>query len=292
MRGFEYRPATSLAQALEWLAGAGDDAHLIAGGTALVTMMKQRLVEPAIVVGLRDVPELRGIRRDAGGGLEIGAMETHRALERSTEVRAHCGALAETFASVATVRIRNQGTVGGNLAHADPAQDPPPMLIALDAEAVIASPGGERTLPLDAFFIGFFETALAPGEILRAVRVPPPAPGARATYVKFLPQSQDDYATISVACVIEADEEQRCTRARIALGGAASVPLRVSAAEDALIGNVLTREAIDEAAALVRDAVDPLGDVRGSAAYKREMARVWTARALRQTALGEVPVAI
>ena len=292
MRAFEYRPATSLAQALAWLSEVGEDAHLIAGGTALVTMMKQRLVEPAVVIGLRDVPELHGITRGSDGSLDIGAMETHRALERSPGTRAHCDALAEAFASVATVRIRNQGTVGGNLAHADPAQDPPPILIALDAEATIASVDGERTVPLTDFFTDFFETALAPGEILRAVRVPALASGARATYVKFLPQSQDDYATVSVACVINADADRRCTHARIALGGAAATPLRALEAERALVGTMLTHRTIDEAAALVRDAVDPLSDVRGSAAYKREMARVWTARALRHVALGETPVAI
>jgi len=266
-----HQPA-SLDEALALAARLGEDAHFMAGGTALVLLMAQGLVRPAHVISLRRVPELRGIQRDPDGTLRIGAMATHRECERADAVRAHCAALAETFAHVATVRIRNQATVGGNLAHADPAQDPPPMLIALGASAIVVGPGGSREIPLDAFFSDTFTTALAPGEILREVRVPPLPAGARATYVKYLPRTHDDYATVSVAAAATRDG------VRVALGGVGPTPVRAREVEDALARG----SAIDDAAALVDGAIDPIDDARGSAAYKRDMARVWTARALSE----------
>ena len=196
-------------------------------------------------------------------------------------MQAYCPALAETFGHVATVRIRNQATVGGNLAHADPAQDPPPMLIALDAEIVLSSRTGERTLPLDQFFVDYLTTTLQPGELLTAIRLPPLAPGTRATYQKFLPRTQDDYATVSVAATLRLTDDGRCEDVRVALGGVAGVPVHARAVEDALRGEMLTDQRIADAAALVPDLVDPPDDARGSATYKRRMARVWTARALQ-----------
>jgi aerobic carbon-monoxide dehydrogenase medium subunit len=277
---FDYHAPTSLDETFDLLATHGEDAHLMAGGTALVLLMQQGLVQPGHVVGLRGIGELQGIRRLDDGGLEIRALTTHRQAERSAEVQAYCQALAETFARVATVRIRNQATVGGNLAHADPAQDPPPMLIALDAQAVVASHQGQRRIPLDELFVDYFETALQPGEVLVAVELPPLAPGTRVTYKKFLPRTQDDYATVSVAARLRVGQDQRCDDIRVALGAAATVPVRARKVEAALRGERLDPGIIRNAAALVRDEVDPLEDLRGSAGYKREMARVWTERAL------------
>jgi carbon-monoxide dehydrogenase medium subunit len=214
--------------------------------------------------------------------LEIRALATHRQLELSPDVQAYCPALSVTFGHVATVRIRNQGTLGGNLAHADPAQDPPPMLIALDAQVVLKSRAGERSLPLDEFFVDYLTTTLQPGEFLSAIRLPPLAVGTRATYLKFLPRTHDDYATVSVGATLRVDADGRCEDVRVALGGAAGVPLHARLVEDALRGQVLTDQNITDAAALVLDLVDPPDDARGSAAYKRRMARVWTERALRQ----------
>jgi aerobic carbon-monoxide dehydrogenase medium subunit len=269
-----------MAETLELLATYGEDAHLMAGGTALVLLMQQGLVQPGHVVGLRNVAELHGIHRLADGGLEIRALTTHRQAERSADVNAYCPALADTFARVATVRIRNQATVGGNLAHADPAQDPPPMLMALDAQAVVYSRTGQRRIPLDKFFVDYFESALQPGEVLVAAELPPLPPGTRLTYKKFLPRTQDDYATVSVAASLRLGPDSTCDFIRVALGAAATVPLRARKVEDALYGQRLTPDTIREGAALVRDEVDPLDDLRGSAGYKREMARVWTERAL------------
>jgi carbon-monoxide dehydrogenase medium subunit len=283
VNSFDYHAPSSLAETFELLARYGEDAHLMAGGTALVLLLQQGLVQPGHVVGLRDVAELQGgARRLDDGGLQIGALTTHREAERASAVADYCPALADTFSRVATVRIRNQATVGGNLAHADPAQDPPPMLIALVGSAMVASASGSRSIPLDEFFVDYFETALQPGEVLMSVDLPPLAAGTRVTYKKFLPRTQDDYATVSVAAALRVGDDGRCADVRIALGAAATTPVRARQVEDALRGKQLTADAIKEAAALVRDEVDPLDDLRGSAGYKREMARVWTQRALQE----------
>jgi carbon-monoxide dehydrogenase medium subunit len=266
---------------LEQLDRTGDDVQLMAGGTSLVLLMNLGLVAPAHIVLLRGVAELQGIQSTPEGGLEIRPLATHRQLELSPQVETYCPALAETFGHVATVRIRNQATLGGNLAHGDPAQDPPPMLIALDAQVVLTSRAGERSVPLDEFFLDYLTTSLQPGELLTAIRLPRLTPGTRATYQKFLPRTQDDYATISVAATLRLEADGRCEDVRVALGGAAGVPVHARPVESALRGEILTDQRIADAAALVPDLVDPPDDARGSATYKRRMARVWTERALR-----------
>jgi carbon-monoxide dehydrogenase medium subunit len=282
VNAFDYHAPTSLEETFDLLATYGEDAHLMAGGTALMLLLQQGLVQPGHVVGLRKVAALNGIRRLESGGLEIRALATHRQAEKSADVQAYCPALVDNFARVATIRIRNQGTVGGNLAHADPAQDPPPMLIALGAEAVVASKEGQRRIPLDEFFVDYFETALQPGEVLVSVELPPLPAGTRVNYKKFLPRTKDDYATVSVAAALRVGADQTCEDVRVALGSAATTPVHAVKVEQALRGQRLDAQKISEAAALVREEVDPLDDLRGSAAYKREMARVWTQRALQE----------
>src|ERR1051326_840678 len=168
MRSFLLEDAETLEHALQLLAVNGD-AHPIAGGTSIMVLMHLGLMEPSRLISLRRVKELSGIRTTPDGGLEIKALTTHRQLETFPEGLRYCPALTSTFGQVATVRIRNQGTIGGNLAHADPAQDPPPMLIALGAEAVVASREGQRHIPLDEFFVDYFETAIQPGEVLVSI---------------------------------------------------------------------------------------------------------------------------
>jgi carbon-monoxide dehydrogenase medium subunit len=282
VRPFDYIEPETLDEALALLAEDPEDTLVMAGGTALVILMKQDLIRPRRVIGLRRIAPLRAI--DAIDGLRLGALATHGALARSPLVRAHAAALASTFAAVATVRIREQATIGGNLAHADPAQDPPVTLLALDAEALVVSKTRARRVPLDALFVDLFETSLEPEEILLRVDLPPLPPGARATYKKFLPGTWDDYATVSVATVVATDATGTCTHARIALGGAGPVPMRARDAERSLIGRHLDDTAIREAAALAAAATDPIEDLRGSAEYKRAMAGVWTERALREVA--------
>lgn len=284
MRPFEYVEPETLDEALTLLAESAEDTHVMAGGTSLVILMKQDLVRPARVIGLRRLAQLRAIDVGAGDGLRLGALATHGALARSTAVRGHAPALAATFAAVATVRIREQATLGGNLAHADPTQDPPVTLLALDAVAVVASAAGTRRIPLAELFVDVFETSLRPDELLLRVELPPLPAGARATYKKFLPNTLDDYATVSVAVVVGTDADGACTHARIALGGAGPIPFRAVGAERSLIARRLDGGAIREAAALAAAAADPIDDLRGGAEYKRAMAAVWTERALREVA--------
>src|SRR5258708_5723332 len=234
MRPFQLHQADSLEEVHSLLAEHGsDDTHLIAGGTSLMVLMTLGLIEPARLIALRKVSELKGIERLENGGLEIKAMATHRQLEVSAEVNAYCPALAETFGHVATIRIRNQATVGGNLAHADPAQDPPPMLIALNAQITLTSKAGERSIPLEHFFVDYLTTTIKPGEVLRNIQLPPLAKGTRATYLKFLPRTHDDYATVSVAVTLRVDRDGRCADVRVALGGVKGVPVHARAVEDA-----------------------------------------------------------
>jgi carbon-monoxide dehydrogenase medium subunit len=283
MRPFDYVEPETLEEALALLADDPDDTLVMAGGTSLVILMKQHLVRPSRVLGLRRLAQLREIG-ESREGLALGALATHGTLARSEAVRRHAPALASTFAAVATVRIREQATLGGNLAHADPAQDPPVTLLALDGVAVAKSRFGERRIPLDALFADIFETSLEPGELLLRVELPALPTGTRATYKKFLPATFDDYATISVAAVVATDASGLCTHVRIALGGAGPVPLRALQAERALVGRRLDDAAIREAAVLAAESTDPLDDLRGSAEYKRAMARVWTERALHEVA--------
>ncbi|HVR89296.1 MAG TPA: xanthine dehydrogenase family protein subunit M [Candidatus Limnocylindria bacterium] len=282
MTPFDYVEPETLDETLALLAEHGDDATIIAGGTALTLLLKQGLIAPARLVSLRRLDQLRAIDRD--GTLRIGALATHATAARSVDVQEHAAALAHTFSGVATPRIRAQATVGGNLAHADPAQDPPVTLLALDAVAIAMSAKRARRIPLGELFVDLMETSLEPDEVLLRIEVPPLPHGARTVYRKFLPRTQDDYATVSVAAVIARNATGTCTHARVALGAAGPVPIRAREAERALVGTTLDDGAIREAAALAAKATDPIDDLRGSALYKRAMAEVWTARALRDIA--------
>lgn len=279
MIAFSYLEPRSLDEALATLATYGDEAKAIAGGTGLVNLMKQRLVQPAYVVGLRRIGGLDEIRD--GSGLRIGALCTHRAIETSPLVQAHAPLLAETFRHVASVRIRNVATIGGALAHADPNQDPPPTLIVLGAQVRVRSQRGEREVPIDEFFTGYYETVLQPDELVTEVVIPPQPTGAGMVFLKFLPQTQDDYATVSAAARVVMSGG-RIAEARVAVGSAGPTPLRLVAVEDALRGQAPTPSVLRDAAALAAEAVDPTTDFRGSAAYKRDMAVVFVRRALEQ----------
>jgi carbon-monoxide dehydrogenase medium subunit len=282
VNAFEYRAPRALDEALTILREFGEDARAVAGGTALVTMMRQRLVRPTCVVSLRDVPGLGRIEA-TNGVIRLGALVTHREAEVSPLLGERLPVLAETFRRVATVRIRHMATVGGALAHADPNQDPPVTLLALGARVEILRAGGQRELPLEAFFRDYYETALEPGELITGVSVPLLPPATGASFVKFLPRSADDYATVAVAAVVTLEPDgERCREARIALGSVAVTPLRARAAEATLAGERLDERVLRATGEAARGEVDPLTDHRGSAAYKREMTAVMVGRALTQ----------
>lgn len=279
---FEYRTPKNLKEVHATLKEFGGDAKLIAGGTALVIMMKQRLVRPSCLVSLGSVRGLNGIELK-DGGLKIGGLATHRAVEDSSLVRRRLPMLAETYHHVATVRIRNMATVGGGLAHADPNQDPPPSLIALGATVKATSANGSRVLPLDEFFKDYYETVLNPDEIITEVFIPKVPPNTGAAYIKFLPRTADDYATVSAAAVLTLDKTKKTiTDVRIALGSVGETPVRATAAEAILRGQPLKSDGFAEAGEKAKAAVDPVSDFRGSAAYKKDMAAVFVRRALEK----------
>ena len=284
MYDFEFHRPASLEEALEMLERYGDDARLMAGGTALVLQMKQRFSQPAHVVGLRSLARVNGLGAlaEAGGQLQLGSLCTLKGLEEDSLLRDRIPMLADAVSRVATRRIRSMATIGGALVNGDPNQDPPPALMALGASVEFRSVNGSRACQVEDLFVDYYETDVRPGEVLTSVVVPVPPANARGAYLKFLPRTADDYATVSVATMIRCGENNTCEDIRIALGSVGTTPVRARAAEELLRGQELTEDAIRAAAATVPDAVDPLDDFRGSSDYKREMSAVFTRRAIVQ----------
>ena len=288
MIDFQYHSPGSLEEAFDLLDRFGDDARVMAGGTALVLQMKQRLAQPEHVIGLRRIPGLSEIQWEAdgqsSGQLRIGSMSTHQQIETDPVVNARLPLIASTFRQASTPRIRSMATLGGGLAHGDPNQDPPPALIALGAQAIINSSADERVVPVEDLFIDYFETELRPGEIITSIIIPALPAGSGGVYLKFLPKTADDYATVSVAAVVTKGEDNTCQDIRIVLGAVGVTPVRAKDAEAVLRGKALDERNIQACGEAVRDAVDPLDDFRGSASYKRDMAEVFTRRAVQQAA--------
>ena len=280
MLPFELHVPSTLDEALDLLDQHQDDGRPIAGGTALTLLMQQRLVLPDHLVSLGRIPELQ--RTDvSNGSLRIGAGVTHRALEKNADVRSTWPLLSNTYHRVATVRVRNVATVGGGLAHADPNQDPPAALIALNARVVARTRNGQREIPVDELFTGYYETVLQPGELITELLVPRPQRPLKTAYLKFLPRTADDYPTVGVAAAVDV-VDGRCQDVRIGISAAGPTPIRARPAEDMLRGQALTPELLRAAAAAVPPLTDPVSDHRGSANYKSRMAEVFVRRALEQ----------
>jgi carbon-monoxide dehydrogenase medium subunit len=282
MNAFDFRQPDTLEEALTLVHDMGEDARVMAGGTALVIMLKQRLVMPDCLISLQ---KLRGMDQIdvTNGELQLGALTTHRAAERSAAVRSRIPALAETYAHVATIRIRNVATVGGALAHADPNQDPPVMLMALDAQVQLTSTAGSRQVAIGEFFTDYYETVRQPDELVTRVVVPVPKPHSGSVYLKFLPRTADDYATVGVAATVTIDPATgACEDCRVAMGCVAATAVRAPAAENLVRGHRLTSDLARDAGALAQQVTDPISDTRGSSAYKRAMAGVFVRRALEQ----------
>jgi aerobic carbon-monoxide dehydrogenase medium subunit len=282
MNPFDFRQPETVEEALTLLRDLGEDARVIAGGTALVIMLKQRLVMPDCLISLQRLQAFNHL--DASNGqVRLGALLTHRAVENSPVLRTRLPALAETYGHVATVRIRNSATVGGALAHADPNQDPPVTLMALDARVQLATANGRREVALDEFFTDYYETVRQPDELVTEVIVPAPQPNTGTVYLKFLPRTADDYATVGVAAtVVLAPGSDQCQECRIAMGCVAPTPVRAKEAEVLVHGQRLTPELARQVAAVAQQVTDPISDHRGSADYKRAMAGVFVRRALEQ----------
>jgi carbon-monoxide dehydrogenase medium subunit len=277
---FDYACPSSLQEALGLLAEHGDEAKVMAGGQSLIPLLKLRLAAPGVVVDIGRVPGLAGIDADAGG-LTIGARTRHVDVERSVTLQGLYPIVAEAAPQISDPLVRNAGTVGGSICHADPAGDWGAVMLALNAEFVVRSARGERTIPASGFFDGPFTTVLAPDEILTAIRVPPPAGRSGGAYLK-LERKVGDFATAAVAVQVEL-ADGHIGRAGVGLTSVGPTNLRATRAEEALAGAAADDgAAIDEAARLAAAACEPRSDLRGSADYKRDVVRVFVKRGLRR----------
>lgn len=279
MRRFEIVLPAGVDDCLRALGEDGAGTKVLAGGTDLVPQLKNGVVKPARVVDLSGVARLRRLDGAPGGGVRIGSTVTARTLEQHPLIRAEYRALAESAALVGSVQVRNLATVGGNLCNAAPSADMAPPLLALDAEAVVAGPPGERRVPLASFFTGVRRTVLGPGELLVELVVPPPGPRSAGSYLRHTPRRELDIAVVGVAAQLTLSNGV-CATARIALAAVAPVPLRATAAEQILVGQPPTPERIAQAADLAVEAARPISDQRGSADFRRHLVRVLTRRTL------------
>ena len=277
---FEYHAPASIGEATALLVRLGEDAKILSGGQSLIPMMKLRLASPRHVVDINGIPGLAGIR-EADGFLRIGALTRESELEESDLVRTRCPLLRDTSRVIADPLVRNLATLGGNLAHGDPANDHPAAMLALGAEIVAVGPKGERRIPIGSFFTGPFTTALTSDEILVEIRVPLPPARSGGAYLK-LERKVGDFATAAVAAQVTLGAGGTCDRVGIGLTNVGLTPIKAGEAEAALTGKRPDDATIKRAGELAAAAAQPSEDLRGSVAYKKDLVRVLTARALRQ----------
>jgi carbon-monoxide dehydrogenase medium subunit len=278
---FGYVAAHSVNEALELVAQHGEEGKILAGGHSLIPAMKLRLSSPRFLIDIGALPELRGIKIE-DGNLVIGAMTVHADIAGSDLVRKHVPGLADAAVVIGDLQVRNRGTIGGSVAHADPGADFPVILTALNASFIVQSGGGARTIAVDDFFTDFFSTALNANEILTEIRVPLPDPGTGTAYAKF-PHPASGYVVVSAGALI-ARESNDCAAARIAVGGLGATPARATATEQDLQGKPLTQQNIAAAAAKAAEGTDPVEDSYASAEYKRHVATAYARQAMETAA--------
>jgi len=279
---FDYHAPSSLDEAIKLLNDLGEDAKILAGGHSLIPMMKLRLAEPVHLVDINGLSDLDYIKED-GGFLCIGAMTREATLETSDLIADKFPILKDTSEVIADPLVRNLATVGGNIAHGDPANDHPATMVALDAEIVVNGPagmlaGGERTISIDDFFVGPLMTALEENEILTEIKVPTPEGKFGGAYLK-LERKVGDYAIAGAAAALHFDGDT-CSKAGIGLTNVGPTPVRASDAQDALVGTAVSQEDADKAGELAAAASQPVGDHRGSEVYKRAVVKTLTSRAI------------
>lgn len=277
---FDYHAPASLEEAVELLNRFGDEAKVMSGGQSLLPMLKLRLAAPGHIVDIGRIPDL-GYVKEEDGFLKIGGGTSESELERSDLVRDRYPILLDTAEVIADPLVRNRATVGGNLAHGDPANDHPATMLALRAEIVAFGADGERTIPIDEFFFGLFMTALQPAEILTEIRIPVPPERSGGAYVK-LERKVGDYAIAGSAAQVTLAGDGTIEQVGIGLTNLGPAPIRAGSAEEYLTGRVPDDETVAEAGRLASESTDPAADRRGSVEYKTNMARVLTGRALRK----------
>jgi carbon-monoxide dehydrogenase medium subunit len=274
---FEYHRAGSVDEAVALLARYGESGRLLAGGHSLLPLMKLRLAEPRHLVDIRRIPGLSGVREE-GGALIIGAATSHQDLVRSPLVRERLPILSEAAAQIGDAQVRNMGTIGGSLAHADPAADLPAVMLALGAELVVVGPKGRRAIPVDRFFVKLFTTSLSAGELLTEVRVPLPAAGSGGAYAKF-PHPASRYAVVGVAALLTVSAG-KISAARVAITGVGGKAVRAAATEAALVGQGAEAAVVAAAAERAVDGLDVRSDPRMAPDYWRALAITFTRRAV------------
>jgi carbon-monoxide dehydrogenase medium subunit len=279
IRSFELLQPRSVPEAVELLRQHGEDARPIGGGTTLVILMKQRAVHYPYLVDLQTIPGLNQITRESDG-VHIGALATHRLVERSPLIRQAFPVVAEAFGKIGNVRVRQTASVGGNLAHADYRLDPPPPLLVLGAEVTAHGPNGSRRIPLAGFFRGMYETALEPGEILVDVKIPDMPANSKAAYLRFSALAANDWPCLSVAALLTR-QNGRVRELRLAVGGLASTPLLIAGLEF-VRDQKLDAAVVNKIAEVVDRQISPSADLRGSEWYKRQVARVFVKRVIAQ----------
>lgn len=279
---FQYAAPKTLEEAVSLLQRHGEDAKVLSGGHSLIPMMKLRLATPKRLIDINNIPNLDHIV-EAEGFLRIGALVRESELEESELIRTRYPIIYETARMIADPQVRNLATVGGNLAHGDPANDHPATMLALGARVVAVGPQGERTIPVDGFFVDLFVTALRPHEILTEIQIPIPPPSSGGAYLK-LERKVGDYAIAGVAAQVSLDKRGNCESAGVGLTNVGMTPLKAKRAEERLTGQALDEEAIDAAARLAAQDCQPTPDLRGSEEYKRAMIRELSRRALRRAA--------
>jgi carbon-monoxide dehydrogenase medium subunit len=278
--GFDYHAPTTIGEATALLSRLGDDAKVLSGGQSLIPLLKLRLTSPRHLVDINRIPGLAYVK-EADGALRIGALAREADLEESEAVRTRYPLIADAAHGIADPLVRNLATVAGNLAHGDPANDHPAVMLALGAEVVATGPSGERRIPIGSFFKGPFETALKPDELLTEIRVPAPAPRSGGSYMK-LERKVGDFATAAVAVQLTLAADGTCAAVGIGLTNVGLTPIKAEKAEAALRGKRPDDTTIREAAQLAADAARPEADLRGSVEYKKDVVRVLTIRALRK----------
>ena len=286
MPNIKFLQPKSLDEAVSLLAAEPNETKIISGGTALVIMLRNRLIAPSNLLSLRHLQELRSIRHEPGTGLRIGGLVTIREAEISPLVREKNLTLAQTFGRVGNVRVRNAATVGGNLSEADYASDPPCVLVALRARVRAKSVRGEREIPLAHFFKDFYETTLAPDEILTELIVPDPAAGSRSSYLKYISRSSEDRPCVGMAVVVKNEADGSCQELRLVAGAVSEIPQEIESAEAMARGKRLTDSLIEEIAGAYAAGIEPLSDLRGSAWYRKQIIRVMARRAIQQAITG------
>lgn len=289
MRNFDLIEPTTLEYACAALA-ANLDAKPVAGGTALLTVIKQGLLLPKLLVNLKKVADGSTITFDPQYGLRIGALATINEIETSPLVRQHHPVLAQACHEVANIRIRNMATIGGNLAHGDYQSDPPTVLVALDANVELITSSGIRRMKLTEFQLGSYETALAPGELISAITIPPMPQGMNGHYIKFTTGSSEERPCAGIAA-LACMEDGICRELRLAVGAVSPRPVRISSGEEAAHEMILTDQLIDSIAFEAARLVEPIDDLRGPADYKRHLVRVLVRRAITAVTNGGMETA-